>query len=268
MSDDRILDDLARLAREDRARSEELERTTGDPVAARDEEEAFVRSVLAAGNDDALVASALQAVRTKAGPRLDLPEASPAVHRHETISERSAAPTGVAVPMGKPRPGRARVVAGLGAVAALAAGLLLYVKQADREPPLPEYEGLVTGADAPERADPQPGTADTSRIVVTRGAGLSLVARPKEPVTRPVAARAFRSCGGPFTSIAARVHVAETGAARIDGTPETLFRGTASGTCTLALVIAPEGQVPSEKDIDAPRRQTRVVKATFELQAE
>jgi hypothetical protein len=273
VSDDRILDELANVARKDRARSEELERLPPAPATesapANDDEEAFVRSVLARGDDEALVAAAMGAVASTRKNDVEqraptgvpaAPAGVPEIERHEEGEERieplpREAPPAKVV---RPRAWGGRVVASLGAVAALAAGVLIYVKQADREPPLPDYEALLSGTDAPDRAAPQGGTK------VTRGAGLSLVARPKVPVTRTLGGRAFGSCGGPLRPVPARVHIAETGAARVDGTPESLLGQGASGTCTLAIVVAPEGQWID--GVDEARGVTRVVKATFVIE--
>lgn len=253
MSDDPILDELAKVAREDHARSGELERVHDGAPPDDDEEAAFVRSVLAAGNDDALVTAAMNALGSKSEPTAPAPAD---VARRERTIERQAGPPDVKV--GRPRPERARVVAFIGGAVALAAGILLYVKQAERAIDLPGYEAILEGTDAPDRATPHASTK------VSRGAGLTLVARPKKAVARRLEGAAFGACGGALKRLPARVEVAATGAARVDGTPESLFGAGASGTCTLAIVVAAEGRLPER--LDDLRDDVRVVEATFVVQ--
>ncbi|HVJ93513.1 MAG TPA: hypothetical protein VM580_27115 [Labilithrix sp.] len=234
MSDDPVLDELAKVVREDAARSRELEELarSGEAPAADDEEAAFVRTVLARGSDDALVAAAMRAV----GPS-----------KPEATDRTTPTVEGRVVRLSK----RGRMVPMVGAVLALAAGLLLFVKVYRREPSLPAYEGVLGGMDATDRATPGSGTK------VTRGAGLSLVARPSTPVARRLEARAFGGCGGPLVRLATEVQIAPTGAARVEGTPESLLGAGASGACTLAIVVAPEGELPDR--LEDARGDARVV---------
>jgi len=254
VNDDPILDELAKAAREDRARSEDLVRDGGDVARADDEEEAFVRSVLAGGDDDALAAAAMNALQAK--PQQDAPAPSPTLVRVEKTIVRTAAPREPKAL--RPQPERARVVAFLGAAVALAAGVLLYVKHAQREPDLPGYEAVLEGTDAPDRAAPQASTK------VSRGAGLSLVARPKEPVTTRLEGAAFGGCGGALVRLPAPVQIAPTGAARVAGTPESLFGAGASGACRLTVVVAPAGRLPDR--LEDARGETRVVEAAFVIE--
>lgn len=271
MSRDSILDELAKLAREDEARSEALEKLAdeGEMASATDEEEIFVRSVLAGKTDEKLVTVALNALRTSRAEQAPPPhgvsewrsgeaEQAPPLHRvADAEFGESAARKGALSPRrsGVVRLGAERIrrTAMFGAAVALAAGLLLYVRSAERGIELPAYEAVFGGADAPDRATASEGAH------VTRGARLSLVARPNEPVAARLEGRAFGACSGPMTRLPADVQMAPTGAARVEGTPESLFGPDASGACTLAIVVALEGHLP--ETFEDARSEARIVKA-------
>lgn len=238
MTEERAIRELAAVARADAERTHELLARVEAPggASADDDEEAFLREVLAQGNDERLVEAALGATKTPAAPA-DAPS-----------NARTAKPV---TPLRTPS--RARWLPVAASALALAAGLFLLTRSRVGREALPAYQAVLSGADSVERSAPEPGK------VVSRGASLVLMAQPRESVKGPVEARAFAGCGGALARIEAPITVASSGAARIQGTPEAFFGHAAEGPCALALAIGRPGTLPDRAE-DAAARGSALVR--------
>ena len=241
MSDERILDELRKVAKDDAARTGELVTRAREGTAADDDEEAFVRAALARADDERLLGllGASAAPRPSSKPM----SASPRPLQAEPVlAARSRVP------------GRtmALLAGGTASVVALAAAVLFLVRVPDAA--LPAYEADVTGTDALARS-----SAGTS-TEVSPGARIVFIARPATPIGAPVYARAFGGCGKE-SPLAVRVTVAPTGATRIEGSSETLFGASSRGACTLVLAMG-TSTVPDSPEGAAG---VRLVRARFDV---
>lgn len=111
---------------------------------------------------------------------------------------------------------RRRVV---GAVLALAAGLLLFVftRGPSGPPPLPEYSlSALTGDQEVRNGEPKEKPA-AERADYTPGSRVLLVARPAQQAQAGVSAHAFVEQGGALTPVALPIQISAAGALRFDG---------------------------------------------------
>jgi hypothetical protein len=210
-------------AKKDRARTEALTREHGSPSdgAAADDEEAFVRAVLAGADDAKIVDAVLRA------------------------DERAAASTALepAREARRARRGRGPLYY-VGGALALAAAVALFLRAGGESAPLPEYALALSGGDAPDRSKPV-----AQATVVSRGARLEISAAPTTAAETSVDARLFARCGdGAWRAVTIEARVAGSGAVRFEGTTEQIF-DEARGSCALGVVVVPSGAkvpLPSE----------------------
>lgn len=234
MSDERTIRELAAVARADAERTEELSARVEQPASAGsdDDEEAFLREVLAQGDDERLVEAALGAAKSTAAPATVPADARGVARTTKPVTSVTPLRT----------PSRTRWLPAAASALALAAGLFLFLRSRDGTEALPTYQAILSGADSVHRSTPEPGK------VVSRGASLVLVAQPRESVKGALEARAFAGCGGALAKVETPITIASSGAARIQGTPESLFGPAAEGPCALALAIGRPGTLPDRAE--------------------
>lgn len=132
----------------------------------------------------------------------------------------------------------ARVV--VPALAALAAGVLLFVLPRSGAAPVPDYALSFSGeqavrADVPEAEVPRVGP----------GSRFTVLLRPQRAVEGKVEARAFLVRPGEARAWSPRLEVSEEGAVRIQGEGAALA-SVSPGEWTLAVVVGRPGSLPDE----------------------
>jgi hypothetical protein len=213
------LEELAEQSRKNDERARELERRARTGREPADDEEAFLREVLARG-DNAKIVRAIE--RTSSGEGSD--------DGRSTADERSVrrAPSRLLV-------ARIARVAGPLALAAAAVLLLIGRRGGDRE--LPSYTLHAGGSDAPSRGDEAANGG-----VLSEGAHVVVTATPEHATSVPITSRAFARCDGSSWSPATgSLNVAPSGAVRFEAPREGVF-GSARGACEIAIVVAREGE--------------------------
>lgn len=158
----------------------------------------------------------------------------------EAVTDRlhAAVTSPAAAPRSRRRRGRAFGL--FTGIAALAAGALFFVLPGAEPAPLPAFRLDDLGAATDVR-----GSAAPSAEVAVYDADtpLSVVLRPAEPVTGPVAVRAFVERGPRLERIDLRAEVAETGAIRIEAALDALVSSGAS-TAVLWFAVGRPDQLP------------------------
>jgi hypothetical protein len=202
MNDERLLQDLARVAREDREEQlerldERWDRLSQGSLSA--DEEAELRA-LAEGSDE--IRDAYDAFRP-----LDADFRERVLHA--VVAPAAAQPAGKA---GKVLPFRRRALWVGGWLAAAAALVLVVTRSGGPGGPLPEYQVEPGGQVRQTRSEDAP--ADP---VFSRGSRLELVFRPRTPVSGPVEASIFVERGDELRPWDAAVEVSPAGAVRIHG---------------------------------------------------
>lgn len=248
-----MLTQLAALAREEGSlgdpRLDALLRgeLSPDETAALLAESAEARELAAlleplpAADHDAIVASALGAVASKANavvPTKAEPEETKA-------PETSSAPgTGKVVPFP-----RLRAIAIAGSALAAAAAAVLWMGRAPSVPELPGYELSFTGGDQASRAAPGVGTG-TPRLAP--GSRLTLVVRPSTSVTGEIAGIAFAApAGGAMRAVPIAPERSPDGSLRFAGTREQLLPGLAAGPAELTVFVARPDALPGTPEAAA-----------------
>ena len=255
MKDDPMLTQLAALAREEESlgdpgdpRLDALLRgeLSPDETAALLAESAEARELAAlleplpSADHDAIVASALVAVASKANavvPTKAKPEETKA-------PEASSAETGKVVPFP-----RLRAIAIAGSALAAAAAAALWMGRGPSTPELPGYELSFTGGDQASRAAPGAGTG-TPRLAP--GSRLTLVVRPSTSVTGAIAGVAFAApAGGAMRAVPVTPERSPDGSLRFAGTREQLLPGLAAGPAELTVFVARPDALPGTPEAAA-----------------
>lgn len=213
------LDDLVAHSRRDAERSRELERRAAGGAPPADEEDAFVRAVLDAGANDAIV----RALAARSAPdanepasRKSAPASIPSARRRSVFSAAALA----AAPL---------------VLAAVVA--LFFIGRGGTSEALPAYVVSAGGADVPVR-----GGAAANGGELSEGALVTVTAEPERAVRARVDARAYARCdGGAWSAARGRLTVAPTGAVRFQAARGDAF-GAMRGACELAVVLALEGE--------------------------
>lgn len=133
----------------------------------------------------------------------------------------------------------ANVLVALGAAAAIAAGIAIYIQSRTTSAEPPRYAMVVTGGDQPVRGDGGPSNT------ISRGARVTIELRPDRAATEPIAAAAFLLREGDARTVTASVAVANTGAVRIDGARSELF-GDAVGSWDLVVFVGAREALPRD----------------------
>lgn len=253
MKDDPMLTQLAALAREEASlgdpRLDALLRgeLSPDETAALLAESAEARELAAlleplpAADHDAIVASALGAVASKA----DAVVPAKTKTGEAKVPETSSAPaTGKVVPFP-----RLRAIAIAGSALAAAAAAVLWMGRAPSVPELPGYELSFTGGDQASRAAPGAGTG-TPRLAP--GSRLTLVVRPSTSVTGEIAGVAFAApAGGAMRAVPVAPERSPDGSLRFAGTREQLLPGLTAGPAELTVFVARPDALPGTPEAAA-----------------
>ncbi len=156
--------------------------------------------------------------------------------------ETLGAPKEQAKPAPEPkvkRPSTTRIA--LFAAVAVAAAIALFF--GFRGEALPGYELAVQGGASEWRGE-TPGVK--SHVTVRADGTIELLLRPREPVDRPVEARAFATRAGAEKSLP--VEVSAQGVARVIGRADRIFSAPAPGTeetWDVVIVVGDRGRVPT-----------------------
>jgi hypothetical protein len=235
MSDDELLKELARVAREQKQDGKLDERWDGLSAGTLSDEERAELERLAAQSPEGKEAHEAfrpldAAARERISARLEQ-ELAPA--RPQAPAERREA---------KVLPFRRRgwQVASGAAVAAAAAVAAFVLLPAQKGPPLPGYSLSLAGI--------QELRSDGAEAEVARlepGSQLVLVLRPEQAVGGRVEVRAFLFRDGEGRAWTPPMEVSEDGAVRIRGRVEELLP-LSPGEWTLAVAVGRPGEVPDE----------------------
>jgi len=214
----------------------QLGATARDQRVTPDDAPAELLRPLSAAELDAIAAGAAAELAPRA-PSTAPPDGAAAV-----------APDGAArvVPL---RPARPRWAAPALVAAALsvAAGALLVARAQEGDEPLAAYDLVVEGgARATRSTEPAAGP-----VRIAQGGRLSIVLRPKAPVSRPVDARAFVEHGGAIDPWAVRPVISGEGVVKIDA-DEAAIAALPRGAARIVVFVASPSRVPG--DADAARR--------------
>lgn len=155
-------------------------------------------------------------------------------------SSTRRAPQRAARPASVPRTRRAVLIVSFGGALAAAAAVLLILR-APTPAPLGDYELVIGPGDANGRSVSFPGGAPR----FAPGSHFELIARPREPVAGPLAARAALVRNGRSEVWAAPAHIIKGGAVQIEGTREAVFPGIPDGDVEIWLAIGRPGELPA-----------------------
>ncbi|MFP5285496.1 MAG: hypothetical protein ACLGI9_07145 [Thermoanaerobaculia bacterium] len=249
MSEDRILRELGRLAREEREAEEARLDERWDRLAAGTltaEEEAELRALaetspeareayeafrpLGAGFQARVVDAAAAELRDPAGPQ---------------------EPRSRVLPFRRPA---ARLTGWLVAAGTVAAALLLFL----RTPASPSLDTLYAVAELSGGARAfRGGEAEPSKVFVP-GSLLTLVLSPNPPVSGPVEARGFLARGRKIVPLEPKpsFEVVQGGAVRLRGTLGKEIR-LPPGEQRLWIVVGRPGKIPSVRELEAELREQR-----------
>jgi hypothetical protein len=236
MSDDELLKELARVARE-RKQAEPLdERWDGLAAGTLSAEERAELERLAGESPDAKAAH--EAFRP-----LDAAARERIAARVEQELAAAAPPRGAKV---LPFRRRAWQVATGAAVAAAAAVAVFVLVPSNQGPPVPGYSLSLAGI---QELRSEGTEAEVARL--EPGSQLVLLLRPEETVGGPVEVRAFLFQGGEGRAWSPPMERSEDGAVRIRGRVEELLQ-VPPGEWTLAVAVGRPGAVPTEPGDVAP----------------
>lgn len=259
MNDEDWIRELANVNREqqgeERARLDERwDRLSGGELSP--EEEAELRA-LAETSEEAreaweafrplgadFQAKAVQAIAAELAS--GAPESEPRQRRPRLLPFRGAA---------------SKTKAWIGAVAAIAAALFLFLRVPASLPQLPLYTAELSRGDQAFRGEPGPATG---LPVFSPGSVLTLDAAPRQPVTGAVEARAFLARGGEIVpwEPAPPFKVAN-GAVRLQGTLGREIR-LPPGESRVWIVVGRQGKIPPLEELAGELRAGRTRNAGWQ----
>jgi hypothetical protein len=153
--------------------------------------------------------------------------------------EPQRAPSDNVVPIAGKRPW----LAGVGVLGTLAAAAALVLMLSSGPSPLPAYELVVLGGESGVRSHPTEGTPK-----LVKGSRLELRLRPATKTQGSVVVRGALKKGHDVRAWTPPIQTSPDGAARIDGTKESLFPGVPSGTWTVVIGIGRPDTLPAEPE--------------------
>ena len=134
-------------------------------------------------------------------------------------------------------------LAGVGVLGALAAAAAIVLTLSSGPSPLPAYDLVVLGGESGVRSHPTEGTPK-----LVKGSQLELRLRPATKTQGPVVVRGALKKGHDVRAWTPLIQTSPDGAARIDGTKESLFPGVPSGTWTIVIGIGRPDALPADPE--------------------